>query len=140
MIWEALAICLVIVPAFIATILQANCWPYEPFSMFSTVVDAESLRVLRVAYEDKQGNVHWWRPHYHRLGEMFGQEAKAIPNPSVHYYHDPTQILFSRIERCMADDPNAVEISGICLFVRYCQKGQDGDWHVRDVLVIRRSL
>lgn len=106
--------------------------------MFSKPIHAEGLTFFCIAYEEKSGRLVWWKPHYYKLVETFGEEARAcfgFPRPAR---GKQLNRLFTKIENCLADDPGATEALSICVVKRCVRHDKDTGWHLVDILVARR--
>lgn len=139
MIWMALSVLLVVVPAVIATIFQLNAWPFDCYPMFSKRLRPEGLTVFRIAYQDRNGRLVWWKPHYYKLVETFGQEAQACFRSTQQVRHRRLNHLFAKIDQCLANDPATKEAQSVSLVKRSFQHNEVMGWHIVDVLVARRA-
>ena len=135
-----LMILFVVIPAIAATLFQVNAWPFEAYPMFSGRCDPHKLRVFRLAYLDGDGMMHWWKPHFYKLMEMFGEEAKICLRLPAPIRNNRLRSLISRIQQCINDDPRAQDISCICIIMRSCQRDENRCWHVVDQLILCRSI
>jgi hypothetical protein len=138
MIWLLLSVLFVVIPAVAATIFQLNAWPFDCYPMFSKRLQPERLTFFRIAYQDRNGRLRWWKPHYYKLVETLGQEAQAC-----YGFAPPTRDrrlvrLFTKIEHCFADDPEAKEALSICIIKRRFQRDEAIGWHPIDIVVARR--
>jgi hypothetical protein len=138
MIWLVFSVLFVVIPAALATVFQWSAWPFDCYPMFSKRLQPEGLTFFRVAYQDRKGHLFWWKPHYYKLVEAFGEEAQAcfsLPLPTRAQRLDR---LFTKIEHYIADDPAANEAFTICLVRRCCRRDETIGWHFVDVLAARR--
>jgi hypothetical protein len=140
MIWRMLSVILVVIPAIVATIFQLNAWPFDSYPMFSMPTQAETLTFIRIAYEDKDSRLHWWKPHYYKLVETFGQEAKACFGFAPPVRGRRLNLLFAKIEHCIANDPAAKDAVSICLVKRCFKSDEEIGWHMVDTFVHRRPI
>jgi len=131
--------------AFIAaswwvTIRGWDAWPFSGFPMFSQPVKPEQLRIYRIALEYPDGTSLWWRPHYYKLGQTFGQEfARATSLPlreRIDFLHN----LRLRIEHCLSNDPRAAEATAYCMVLRHIERRSGGTWNTVDEIVQRTAL
>ena len=138
MIWMALSLFLVVIPAATATLFQLSAWPFDCYPMFSKRIQLERVTFLRIAYQDRGGRLHWWKPHYYKLVETFGQEAQACLHSPAPIRSQRLDLLFTRIEHCIADDPAAKEALSVCLIKRFFRRDEISGWHLVDIIVARR--
>jgi hypothetical protein len=139
MIWEILLFLAVLGPALVTTILQRSAWPFEAYPMFSTPFIPEKLKVFRIAYEDENGTMQWWRPHNYKFQQILGSEVRAsfrLPSPRR---ERRIEKLFNKIEHCWPDDHGATNARTICIFLRRCYQSENGEWHIAQKAVARRS-
>lgn len=139
MILLVFSVLFLVIPAATATILQLNAWPFDCYPMFSRRVRPEALTFFRIAYQDQNGQLLWWKPHYYKLVETFGQEAQAYFRFPPPIRNQRLDILFTKIQHCLTDDPAAREILSICLIKRCVQRDEAIGWHLVDILVARRA-
>jgi hypothetical protein len=139
MICELLSVVVIILPSVIATIFQLNAWPFECYPMFSKHFSLIRIEVIRIGYEDHNLVFHWWRPHYYKLTELFGDEARACFHLRAPQRKKRLAVLFKKIEACMPNDPEARNVTSICLVVRRC-RDEKGHWLSSDRILVRKQI
>lgn len=140
MILPTLSVILIVLPAITASIFQLSAWPFESYPMFSTPISPRGLSFIRIAYEDSTGRLHWWKPHYYKLVETFGHEAKTclmLPPPIRERHLDR---LLARIEHCLDSDPAAKKAVSICLVQRRLRRSQPFGWYPLDICINRHPI
>lgn len=106
--------------------------------MFSKRLKTDKLTFFRIAYEDKNGRLLWWKPHFYKLVETFGEEAKACFGLPPGARGQRLNLLFTRIERCISDDSAAKDALRIYLVKRCFERNEGLCWHLVDIPVARR--
>jgi hypothetical protein len=138
MIWMIFSVLFVVIPAATATIFQLNAWPFDCYPMFSKRLQPERLTFFRIAYQDRNGRLVWWKPHYYKLIETFGQEAQACFASSPPARYRRLDLLFTKIEHCITNDPAAIGALSVCLIKRRFRHDEVIGWQIVDILVARR--
>jgi hypothetical protein len=138
MIWMVFSVLFVVIPAATATIFQLNAWPFDCYPMFSKRLQPGRLTFFRIAYQDRNGRLLWWKPHYYKLVETLGQEAQACFGFPPTTRNRRLDLLFTKIEHYITDDPAAKGALSICLIKRCFRHNEALGWHLVDILVARR--
>jgi len=117
-----------------------DAWPFTGYPMFSRPVRAERLRVFRIALEYPDGSSRWWRPHYYKLQQEFGQDfgrAASLPLPQR---LERLYRLRVHIAHCLKHDPAAAGATGYSMVLRTTTPQPGGNWKTVDEVVERTVL
>lgn len=60
------------------TIAGKDFWPLSHYPMFSTRQKMENIKVWRVALEDNNGHIEWWKSKFFRYPEFTGRKLQKI--------------------------------------------------------------
>ena len=135
-----LILLVVILPTLVTMTFQIDAWPFESYPMFSRPSLSNRICVFRVAYEDKHGNLVWWKPHYYKLVQMFACEARTCIATGPYETRDRVRNLYRRIGHCLTNDLSARGALSICIVLRSCTRHPNGRLEMLDTVVGRFLL
>lgn len=90
------------------TVRGRDAFPFSHYPMFSDSTDISKVEVFRIALENSNGDIYWWKSEFYRYPEFIGRQFKKL------YYAegDLTQKAFINLEkqRLLAEVVRLIEL------------------------------
>jgi hypothetical protein len=129
---------LFLVPAALAFLLGRDAWPFSHYPMFAARATVADLVVFRIAIEDREGRVRWWRPRFFRMQDQLVDRFDALMRSDARAAGSPDMLpLFARTLRIMQADGPVLSDATAVLFVRRRARLGAGGFAADDAVVAR---
>jgi hypothetical protein len=67
------------------TIGKKDLFPFSWYPMYSGAYRAQQVRVLRIALQDKDGGITWWKTKYYRYPEFTARKLDKLMQATVNH-------------------------------------------------------
>src|ERR1700761_3103559 len=72
-VFDSIFFALVVLALLFVTIRGRDFYPFSSYPMFSWAHQLDKVQVYRIALEDEDGRITWWRHEAHRYPEFVGR-------------------------------------------------------------------
>lgn len=90
------------------TIRKKDLFPFSWYPMYSAAYRTGQVRVLRIALQDKDGGITWWKSHYYRYPEFTARKLDRLIHAAVSHQVENSINLLGQ-KRLMAEVLRLIE-------------------------------
>ena len=124
--------------ALIAAVLRLDAWPLSCYPMFSKPLPRWKGMAYRIALEDAEGKLHWWRPCFPKIVAVMGDRYRACLSLPDERRRRLLAAWIAGVQNCIAQDPAPIEgVRNACVVERSIVDGPGGEWTTLDDIVER---
>ena len=89
----------------LATFRKTDFFPFSRYPMFSKNYSIEKIRIMRISFQDKNGDVYPWQSNFYRYPEYIGKSLRKsydlfgkIPEKEAFWFLDLKRTLLNVIK------------------------------------------
>ena len=60
------------------TFFGKEAYPFSSYPMFSQTYELQSIKIIKIALEDKNGDLIWWESEFYRYPQIIGNNIKKM--------------------------------------------------------------